>query len=292
MRKPSKTARRDGTVLPLVTICLVGLMAFLALGIDVGMMAVARTQAQAAADIASLAGARTLNGQPGNNRVNAEAEAREAARANSILGAPVTDAQIAAVNTGVFRYSRTSQHFDVDFTTAPSGTEAYGLMQVRLVTNQSTYFGRVLGVNSVAVAAQATAVHRPRDTAISLDFSGSMKFSCEFNYPPISGGGSLVVGGLNPDPAFPRFGPWSVYPLATAGNPNPMHRLEAYIDSGGETHAVNNMTVTTANGPPIVPCFQTDAGPGGPNAHSSTTATRPGPRSTITNTPVCTGAVP
>ena len=289
MRNPSSTGRRAGTVLPLVVICLVGLMAFLALGIDIGMMAVARTQAQAAADISALAGARTLNGQPGNNRVNAEAEAREAARANSILNAPITDANIELVRTGVFRYSYTGQKFDVDFTNPPSGTDAYGLMQVRLTTQMDTYFGRVLGVNSIAVAAQATAVHRPRDTAISLDFSGSMKFSCEFNYPPVSGNGSVVTGGLNPDPVFPRFGPWSLYPVATPGSPNPMHRVDAYVDSGGETHAANNLTVQTSNGPPIVPCFQTTPVQGGPNAFVYN-GDQTGTAFSLTNQPVCTPA--
>ena len=154
------------------------------------------------------------------------------------------------------------------------------------ITDQSTYFGSVLGVNSIGVAAQATAVHRPRDTAISLDFSGSMKFSCEFNYPPISGGGT-VVGGLNPDPVFPRFGPWAVYPVATPATPNPMQRLEAYIDSGGETHAVNNMTTTTANGPPIVPYFQTTPVHGGPNAFVYN-GDMSGASFNIANTPVCT----
>jgi Putative Flp pilus-assembly TadE/G-like len=289
MRRPSRTNRRPGTVLPLVTICLVGLMAFLALGIDIGMMALARTQAQSAADIAALSGARTLTGEVGNNKANAEAEAREAARANAILNAPITDGQITAVNTGVFRYNRPGQRFDVDFQNPPSGQEAYGVMQVRIRADMETYFGKVLGINSIAVAAEATAVHRPRDVAIVLDFSGSMKFSSEFNYPPIAGNGSRVSGGLNPDPVFPRFGPWSIYPVATPGNPNPMQRVEAYIDSGGETHAVNNMTVQTANGPPIVPNFQTTPINGGPNAFVFN-GDLSGMAFNITNTPVCTPA--
>src|SRR3954451_17701505 len=102
MRHSPSTTRRDGAVLPLVTVCLVGLVGFVALAIDVGMMTVARTQAQSAADIAALAGARTLNGQPGNNRVGAEAEALDAATANSILTAPVTPAQVTVVRSGVY----------------------------------------------------------------------------------------------------------------------------------------------------------------------------------------------
>src|SRR5262245_64380790 len=97
MRMQSHTHRREGAVLPLVTICLVGLIAFVALAIDVGMMAVARTQAQSAADIAALAGARTLNGNTGNNVATAIAEAKEAAEANSILASPITDSQVVLV---------------------------------------------------------------------------------------------------------------------------------------------------------------------------------------------------
>src|SRR5919109_2069417 len=101
MRIESKNSRRVGAVLPLVTVCLIGLLGFVALAIDIGMMAVARSQAQSAADIAALAGARTLNGQPGNNRPNAELEAREAATANYVLGAPITEGQVTLVRAGV-----------------------------------------------------------------------------------------------------------------------------------------------------------------------------------------------
>lgn len=288
MRKPLKSTRRPGAVLPLVTVCLVGLMAFVALAIDVGMMAVARTQAQSAADIAALAGARTLNGQTGNNKTNAEAEAVDAATSNYILSSQITAAQTTLVQSGVYKYDTTSQRFQVDFVNPPSGLEAYGAMQVRISTSQGTYFGRVLGVNSMTVAAEATAVHRPRDIAISLDFSGSMKFSSEFNYPPISGS-TPVTGGLNPDPVFPRFGPWAIYPVATTGVPNPMQRLDAFIDGGGETHAANNQTTSTTLGPPLVNNFQTTAAVGGPNAFTYNNDLTAASFS-INNTPVCTPA--
>ena len=82
-------------------------------------------------------------------------------------------------------------------------------MQIVITTNQDTYFGKILGVSSMQVSARATAVHRPRDVNVSLDFSGSMKFSSEFNYPSVS---ALVdtTGSLNPDDRFPRFGPWKI----------------------------------------------------------------------------------
>jgi Putative Flp pilus-assembly TadE/G-like len=285
MRLPLKTARRPGAVLPLVTVCLVGLMAFVAFGIDVGMMAVARTQAQSAADIAAMAGTRTLTGQSGNNKTNAEAEAKEAAKANYVLGSLITDAQVTTVRSGVYKYDATAARFQVDFTNPPTGNEAYGAMQVIITTNQDTYFGRVLGVSSMVVSARATAVHRPRDIGISLDFSGSMKFSSEFNYPSAS---SIVdvTGGLNPDDRFPRFGPWIIYPVATSGTPNPMHRVDRYVDSGGEAHAANNLTVQTNSGPAIVKNFQTNASATATNAFVYNGDLN-GAGFDIANTPVC-----
>src|SRR5258708_7299020 len=214
MRKPLPDTRRPAAVLPLVTICLVGLMAFLALAIDVGMMAVARTQAQSAADIAALGGARTLNGQTGNNVTAAVQAASDAATSNSILTSQITTSQVVTIQAGVYKYNATAQRFQADFIDPPSGLDSYGAMQVRISPSQSTFSGGARGVTPRRGAAEATAAPRPRDIAISLVFWGSMKFCSKFNSPPISGS-VQVTGSLNPDPTFPRFGPWSLYPIAT-----------------------------------------------------------------------------
>jgi hypothetical protein len=286
MRKHLPNSQRTGTVLPLVTVCLVALLAFVTLAIDVGMMAVARTQAQSAADIAALSGARALNGASGNNVAGAIQQANTMATANSILSTQITGSQVVLAQAGVYRYNATAQRFQADFTNGPGANEAYGAMQVRISTSQQTYFGRVLGVNSMTVAAEATAVHRPRDIAISLDFSGSMRFSSEFNQPVITGT-TQVSGALNPDPVFPRFGPWVIYPVATTGTPNPMQCLDPYYDSSGQTYAPNNLTSTTTLGPPVVNNFQTTAAVGGPNAFCYNNDLTAGSFN-INNTPVCT----
>jgi hypothetical protein len=286
MRKPLSTSRRAGAVLPLVTVCLLALFAFVTLAIDVGMMAVARTEAQSAADIAALSGARTLNGASGNNVAGAITQAKAMATANSILATQITNSQVVTAQAGVYRYNTTAQRFQADFTTGPGTNEAYGAMQVRISTSQNTFFGSILGVNAMTVAAEATAVHRPRDIAISLDFSGSMRFSSEVNYPPITGT-TQVTGSLNPDPTFPRFGPWCIYPVAVAGTPNPMQCLDPFYDSTGQTHAANNLTSTTTLGPPVVNNFQTTAAIGGPNALCYNNDLTAGSFA-ITNTPVCT----
>ncbi len=53
---------RRGTVVPLLALTIVALVGFLALAIDLGMLAVAKAQTQQAADLAALTAARTVDG--------------------------------------------------------------------------------------------------------------------------------------------------------------------------------------------------------------------------------------
>src|SRR5437762_8736246 len=94
---------RPGTVLPTLGVCLISLFGFVALAVDLGMLAVSRTQCQNAADVAALVGARNLNNQEGTtdtNRAAAIDAARAAARANAHLSKYVSDADIAIVKAG------------------------------------------------------------------------------------------------------------------------------------------------------------------------------------------------
>src|ERR1700737_3548153 len=99
----SHSSRRKGAMLPLVVISLVGLLGFVALAVDVGVMMVARTQCQEAADSAAMAGAPTLDGDPttSNNKANAVINAKTAAEANWLLSQQVQDSQ---VNVTVGKY--------------------------------------------------------------------------------------------------------------------------------------------------------------------------------------------
>ena len=92
MRLPS-TQRRRGTIVPLLAFGMIALLGMVALAIDIGMIAVARTQAQDAADIAALTGARTLNGDSTNQYA---------------IGTSITNAQTAATNNKILTTSITS----------------------------------------------------------------------------------------------------------------------------------------------------------------------------------------
>src|SRR5947209_18222450 len=82
-------SKRRGAVLPLVAICTIALMGMLALAIDMGMVAIARSQAQNAAESAAMAGARTINGSTGQNNNQVAVNAITAATDNYIFNNPV-----------------------------------------------------------------------------------------------------------------------------------------------------------------------------------------------------------
>lgn len=255
MRAEARSNSRQGAVLPIVTVVLIGLLSVVALAIDIGLVTIARSQAQAAADVGALAGARNLNGQVLNNKDAAIDFAKKAAAQNYILGQKITaSSNITAVKCGMYRYTTDKisgvSRFQADFENTPLSSDNYGAIQVRIETSMTTFFGKLMGVNSMKASVVSTAAHRPRDLAIVLDFSGSMRDSSIAHYPVLF---PTISGGLNADSRFPRFGPWSIYPEATPGNPNPMQRYEPY-----GVYPPNNYTVDTPHGPAMVNNFQVD----------------------------------
>jgi uncharacterized membrane protein len=206
MRPTHRTDRR-GTVLPLVGVCLIGLFAFVALAVDLGLLAVSRTECQNAADISALAACRTLNNKPGsinNNLQEAVDVAKETATANPLFNEYLKTGQIKSIEVGQYSYDTTSQTFGVttwtDVTNSQSVAPTSGswtAIRVTLNVSQPTYFMRVMGVQSMPSGAVAVAVHRPRDVAFVLDMTGSMAYACQFNYNSKS---------MNPDTMVPGFG--------------------------------------------------------------------------------------
>src|SRR5689334_23219741 len=121
--------RRCGSVLPLIVVCLVALIGMVALAIDLGLMMVARTQCQNAADSAAMVGARTLNGDVANNNNYSAAgpAAVAAAGTNSILSAPVAPGQV-TVTIGSYSYDTNSNSFVIN-PTSKSAADNWTLAQ-------------------------------------------------------------------------------------------------------------------------------------------------------------------
>ena len=243
---------RRGTVLPMLAVCLIGLCGFTALAVDLGILAVARTESQNGADIAALIGCRTLNNKPtavNNDLPFAVTAAKNSAMANYDLNQYFTLSQIQKVEVGQYLYDATAQKFQVSTwydvtssqgTTPPSGS--WTAIRVTLAVNQPTYFMKVFGVTSMPTGAIATAVYRPRDTAFVLDMTGSMAYASQFNYNGAS---------LNPDDLVPMFGHYVSVQSSLRATAN-------QANADGEAISRNNFTITTPGGLPIVKDFYFD----------------------------------
>jgi Flp pilus assembly protein TadG len=244
--KRCRQNQRRGNILVLTVVFLIPLMAFLALAIDIGLLAMARTQCQDATDLAALAGVRTLNGTTangGNNNYSAVTPAaQQAAAANKVLWSPLQSSQL-AINIGRYTYNTTSEQFEGQF--PGPATDNWTLVQATTTVNvgSNLAFSKVLGVGVPTLQTTATAVHRPRDIAIILDFSGSMRFA---SYLGVNNGGGYQSN--NPDTLVPTFGQYS-----SLGS-------SMIATSFTLPYSPANITTTTSDGrPPICADFYQDA---------------------------------
>src|SRR5262249_22323579 len=107
---------RSGVALALAVVSLVTLLTFVALAIDLGMLATASTQCQDAADSAAMAGARTLNGDTSNNNnySNVQPNAQAAATGNTVLSKQIQTSQL-GLQIGRYTYNTSSQSFQGQF---------------------------------------------------------------------------------------------------------------------------------------------------------------------------------
>ena len=205
MLKRTNAEKRGGSILPLLAVSLVALFGCVALAVDVGRLSVASAQLQDAADLAAIAGARTLNTGTAGNLTAATSNAQNAAITNLIVGTALTSPEI-AVTHGSYHYNSASQTFAPQF--PPSGSDNYGLTQVTITHKVPGTFSNLFGSSFCTVTATATAAFRPRDVAIVLDYSGSMNnesdiWNCESYL------GSMENTPNNTDPVFPQFGPYA-----------------------------------------------------------------------------------
>jgi len=240
-RKP----QRRGVAFVLVVVCLVALFTFVALAIDLGMMAVARTQCQDAADASAMAGARTLNGNnaANNNYSNAAPNALTAATSNVVLSAPIQNGQV-NVQVGRYVYVSNNLRFEGQFP-GPS-TEAWSMVQSTVNANvqNQLVFSKLFNFTGGNIQATAVAAHRPRDVAIVLDYSGSMRFSSLTSTP--SSGSRTSTN--NPDTVNPAFGHYS------SGS------IGLQQTSFTTPYDPANISTTTSDGrAPIIEDFYTDA---------------------------------
>ena len=176
-----RSGRRRGTILPFLAATITALVGFLALAIDLGMLAMAKSQAQNAADLAVLTAMRTVTGDSGSssnsyNSGTATTNAQNILGYNKILGSAIPSSQL-TLTYGSYDYNQSTQTFSANY--PPTTGKAYTAAQATITTtNLPGAFTNLFGVQIFPnVTATAQAVHRPRDIALVMDLSGSMRLA-------------------------------------------------------------------------------------------------------------------
>lgn len=151
--------RRKGAIAVLAAVMLVGVLALMAVAIDIGFMLTVRTEMQAAADAGALAGVGELpRGQQAARRAAADYVKQNARTKDGDL----------ATTVEFGHWNRGSRSFAV-------GLEP--LNAVRVIADRSNaprFFGKAIRQDNFQMRASAVATYRPRDIMLVLDYSGSM----------------------------------------------------------------------------------------------------------------------
>ncbi len=283
MRPLPRHGPRRGSILPIVAMLLPILCSFTALALDLGILAVSRTNCQSAADSAALVATRTLDNKTVGNNSNQAA-------ANAAALQDVTDNKLASqpgnpnsttVEFGLYKYydstnpppppppgapAYANPGFNVTTwypagAALPAGEKSWTASRITVTANQVSLFSSAMGVTNLNSYAYAVAVYRPRDIAMTLDMTGSMKFGCTAR-------GNDAF--LSCDPLYPQAGHFARYPAYAANNPstgtnlagapsarhNPFFTTASYNST--YVYAPHNYTVKNAGGPAAVLDFYYD----------------------------------
>ncbi len=232
-----RRAARRGMTLPLLALSLVVMVGFLALAIDVGMLAVAKTQVQQAADLAALTAARTVNGNSSvnYNQTAATTNAQNVLTYNVVLAQSLKASQL-TLTYGSYDYNQTTQLFTANYP-ATTGQPTSAVTATVTVNSLPNAFGSVLGQQLLpAVTATAQAAHRPRDIALVMDLSGSMRFGTLLGFDFYT----TSRTSNNPDSIYPTFGQYS----GTNAN---LQGPTSNQTSGSDNYTISPSNTTAAN---------------------------------------------
>ena len=202
MRRNYFNPKRPGAIIPLMAILLIGIIGVTALAVDIGALTVAKNQAQSIVDAAAFAGARTLNGKTDNNVAQVPFSISSTVSKMVVLNQAPSEVKH---KLGTYSYDSNAKNFKIILDTKKTG-ESWSAVQVTIKNNPSASFGKIFNISSFTVNATATAAYRPRDIAMILDFSDSLRTQS------FTGGGNVPPKdrrSKNGNPNYPDFGCWA-----------------------------------------------------------------------------------
>lgn len=170
-RRSSSHPPRRGAILVLSAILLVVLLGMLAFSVDVGYMMLVRTQLQAAADSAALAGASQLGRTHHEIHTTADRFAAYHRAGNATVRLLPEDVEIGIWDSRTRSFTPNSQSGNAVRVTARRDAVHGGEVPL--------FFGRLLGRTHFRMEASAVATANARDIALVVDLSGSMNDDTE-----------------------------------------------------------------------------------------------------------------
>jgi hypothetical protein len=222
----------------LLALSIVVMVGFLALAVDLGMLAIAKTQTQNAADLVALTAARTVNGDASNNYNQAAAttNAQSILTYNLILGQTIQSSQM-QLSFGSYDYNQTTKTFNANFP-ATTGNPETAISATVTSSSLPVGFSKIFGTQFLPnVSANAQAAHRPRDIALVMDFSGSMRMGTCLGFDFYTSSRSTN----NPDTVYPKFGHYATNSASMQGpSTNQSSSDDNYTISPSNTTAANS----------------------------------------------------
>jgi Flp pilus assembly protein TadG len=278
---------------PVLAILLVIVIGFVGFAIDIALVAIAKAQVQNAADLAALTAARSLNGDAtaNYNEGVATTNAQNFLGYNNVLGQSIQASQL-TLAYGSYDYNQTTQTFTANFPPT-SGVPVTAVNSTVTANNLTPAFSGALGLSVLpSVTATAQAVHRPRDIALVMDLSGSMRMGTCLGYDFYTTSRTTN----NPDTLVPTFGAYSSSPALIGPTSARTSAYDNYTISASNTTApntsytrtyVNNFYQQAAYATPLVRAFDSyTSNDGGTTWSAPSTGASPVlPPSTYASTP-------
>ena len=174
MKRKLSARARKGVIVVLTAFMLIIMLGMVAVSIDIGYVAVVRTQLQAAADSAALAACSSLSAATSEDHSPVVQKAQQFAGYH-VAGGKSVNLQASDVEFGTWDASA------LQFT---PGNALSNAVRITARCNDSTggnafFFGRVFGAQSFTAQAQSVATGNPRDICFVIDLSGSMNDDSE-----------------------------------------------------------------------------------------------------------------
>lgn len=237
MRSNYLNPKRSGAIIPLMAILLIGIIGVTALAVDIGALTVAKNQAQSIVDAAAFAGARTLNGKTDNNVAQVPFSISSTVSKMVVLNQAPSEVKH---KLGTYSYDSNAKNFKINLGGTKKTGESWSAVQVTIKNNPSASFGKIFNISSFTVNATATAAYRPRDIAMILDFSDSLRTQ---SFTGLGNRDPEERTSQNANLNYPDFGCWEI------------EKKSMVYNTTTDSHPASNITKAEGDNPALVNDF-------------------------------------